>query len=89
MPAINEFLNYSRGLESPGSRAFAITPSDSVDLPYVIRGLYVGVTGNVTYVDLYGTTVTKTAMAAGMTHPMQAVRIMATLTTATNMVGES
>ena len=37
------------GIQASPSYA-AVTPSDSVNLPYITRGLYVGVAGNVTVV---------------------------------------
>jgi hypothetical protein len=66
----------------------AITPSDTVDIPGgQIRGFYVGVAGNVAVVGPDGSVVTYPSLAVGVAHPIQAVRINATNTTATGIIG--
>ena len=72
---------------SSSTAARMITPSDTETFP-AGRGLYVGVSGDVTYEDLAGNEITKVGMAAGVTHPMQCVRVLATGTTATDLVVE-
>lgn len=74
-------------IQSPISRGFAVTPSDSVDLSIYTRGIYVGVTGNVKVTTVGGDTITFVGLAAGIIHPIQAKRIFSTLTTATSIVG--
>ena len=69
-----------------GQGGVAITPSDSVNQG-AFRGLYVGGVGNVTLVGLDGATVLLTAVPAGTYLPIGFVRINATATTATLMVG--
>lgn len=64
-----------------------VTPSDTVDLPVVIRGLYVGGAGNVVAVSPGGSVVPFTAVPAGTTLYIRARRINATSTTATALVG--
>jgi hypothetical protein len=74
---------------SPASSFFAVVPSDTVDFVRpneVIRGVYVGVTGNVVAVTEGGIAVTFTAVPAGAILPIRCRRINATNTTATNMV---
>lgn len=72
---------------SPARMAVAVTPSDTVNFTQgACRGLYVGVTGDVVVVAPDGTSVTYKSMASGLVHPIQALRINATNTTATNMV---
>ena len=66
--------------------AKAITPSDTVDLEYVTRGVYVGVSGNVAAVMASGEVVVFVAMAAGIIHPLSVSRINSTSTDATNLV---
>ena len=76
--------------QDPGAaaHAFAITPNDSADLAERTRGIYVGVTGDVVAVMAeHGTTVTFKAMAAGVIHPIAAIRVKSTGTTATDLVG--
>jgi hypothetical protein len=69
--------------------AAAVTPSDSTDLPSVTRGLYVGVIGDVNVIfaaDKDASTVVLTGLAAGVWHPIQVRRVLATSTTATGIV---
>lgn len=69
--------------------AAAVTPSDSVDLAYPARRLYIGVGGNVT-VDLVGgaTSVLYKNVGTGQTLPLFVKRVRATGTTATDIVAE-
>lgn len=70
----------------PGDRLAAVTPSDATDLTGV-RAVYVGVTGNVALMALYDSAaVTFTAVPAGTIIPVRIKRVMATNTTATDIV---
>jgi hypothetical protein len=74
---------------SPASTFFAITVSDTVSFPRpteVIRGIYVGVTGDVVAVNESGIAVTFKAVPAGAILPVRCIRVNNTNTTATNMV---
>lgn len=51
-----------------------------------MRWLYVGVSGNVSYVKWDGTSQTLVGLAAGVFHPIYSVKINTTGTTATNLV---
>jgi hypothetical protein len=86
--ASDRFSFFSQRLNSPISFVFAVTPSDSVDLPETTRALYVGGAGNVRLTARDGGTVTYTGVAAGQRLPIRAVRVLATGTTATNIIGE-
>ena len=67
---------------------FAITPSDGTDLQEVVRGIYVGVAGNLAVMLLDGiTTVTFTAVPVGTNLPVRVKRVMATNTTAGGLMG--
>lgn len=66
---------------------FPITPSDSVNLIKATKGIYVGGAGNVSAVTRNGVTVLFTAVPVGSTLDIGAIRINATGTTATNLVG--
>jgi hypothetical protein len=72
--------------QKPHRDGFAITPSDTVDLPYTASSIWVGGVGNVTLVTPYGTALTFTAVPAGTLLPFCATRVMATGTTATLLV---
>lgn len=71
----------------PASRAVAITPDDSNDLADRARGIYVGGTGDVSVILAEDSTaVLFVGLAAGVVHPISAIRIRATGTTATSIV---
>ena len=67
-------------------RAADITPSDTVDLSDPTRGIYVGVSGNIKVTLVSGGTVTFLGAISGSILPVQAIRVYATGTTATNMI---
>ncbi len=70
------------------STAFSITPSDTVDLTSNTRALYVGGTGNmVVQMAGDGSQVTFSGIPAGTILPIQVSRVLATLTTATLILG--
>jgi hypothetical protein len=72
----------------PASNAVVITPSDTVDLDTILRGLYVGVTGNVNVLLAKDSSpVVLVAVPAGSLLPLRVKRVFATSTTATNLVG--
>ncbi len=74
----------SMDLVRPAQGAIAITAGSS-DLSTEIRGLYVGVTGNVTVTHPDGTSVQYVGLAAGVIHPISATKV--TAATATSIVG--
>ena len=68
--------------------AFAITPSDTVDLAEITRGLYVGVSGDVEVIlDRMTAPVVFVGLAAGVVHPLRVRRVLAANTTATDLMG--
>ena len=86
--ATKDFYGNARGVTtSPGDEWFEITPSDATDLPQVVRALYVGGTGDVKVNDVNGNAATFVGLPTGIILPIRAYRIMATGTTATNLVG--
>jgi hypothetical protein len=73
---------------APSARLVAITPSDSTNLSPPTRYLYVGGAGDLAVKALDDTAaVTLKAVPVGTLIPVRAVRVMATNTTATNIVG--
>ena len=70
----------------PSTQYFSITPSDSVNYDKC-RALYVGVSGNVQAVQPNGTVVPFLNAVAGSVLPIETIRINATSTTATDLVG--
>lgn len=83
MPDI--FEDRSSGLESPGYDAISVTPSDSNDLTFTSRALYVGVSGDVRVLTAGGSTVTFTNVAEGLL-PMRVSRVLSSGTTAADIV---
>lgn len=76
-------------LESPATRAFAITANESANVAHTTRAVYVGTAGNLVCEledDASGTTVTFTAVPAGAILPIR-LRKMRTASTANAVVG--
>jgi hypothetical protein len=71
----------------PAFRAAAITPSNTVDIAAPVRAIYVGGAGSVVITTVDGNDVTFAGLPAGMILPVRAVRVRATGTTATGLVG--
>lgn len=87
MPAINPLSAQYPDLTTPAIRLISITPADA-DLSHVCRMLYVGIGGNVAVRDLFGTSITHTNVASGAyIGPFQIDRVLATGTTATDIIG--
>lgn len=82
----DEFESYTTNLTSPARDAVAITPDDTTDLGSVTRGIYVGSAGNLQVQMASGTVVTFENVLAGAVYPIRAARVMATGTTAANLV---
>lgn len=72
---------------SVGQSAFTITPSNTVNFARRARAVYVGGSGNVVAVFADGAAITFTSVVAGSLLPVEVVRINATGTTATGLVG--
>lgn len=66
--------------------AEVVVPSDTVNFTSFTRGLYVGTAGDVAVIMRDGSSVTFTALAAGIVHPLSLERVDATNTTALLMV---
>jgi formylmethanofuran dehydrogenase subunit B len=62
-----------------------VTPSDTVDLEDVSRGIYVGTTGDVEVITAKGRTVVIPNLVAGIEHGGRFTRIKAARTTATDI----
>ncbi|HXU01265.1 MAG TPA: hypothetical protein VN903_09750 [Polyangia bacterium] len=63
-----------------------VTPSDTVDLERMTDAIYVGVTGDIAVVGQNGVPVTFKAVPVGQRLDVQARRVNAAGTTATNLV---
>jgi hypothetical protein len=86
--ATDPFVNFQPGLQTPVRNSFAITPSDSAELPFVTRAIFVGSAVDITARLADDTaSVTFKAVAAGSMLPIRARQIYATGTNASLMVG--
>jgi hypothetical protein len=64
----------------------AVTKSDTVDLSFVSRAVYVGGAGDLAVIMRNGETITLVAVPAGTLLPIAVSRVMSTNTTATSIV---
>ena len=74
----------------PPERAFAVTPSDTDELPVVTRGIYVGGAGDLAVVmagDVVANAVTLKAVPVGTYLPLAVRQVKNTNTTATLLIG--
>jgi len=85
MPAVDNFAGRPDAIAASATNATAVTPSDSVDLDFVTKGVYVGVVGNISVIMLGGQTTTFNAVPAGTLLPIRVTRIRASSTTATGI----
>ena len=84
------FVGTSAGISAPGLSFAAVTPSDTVDLPVTARGLFVGTAGNVAVIGAGDSLpVTFKNVANGTVLPLCVKRVLATGTTATDIVALS
>jgi hypothetical protein len=74
-------------LNSPAQDAFTISKSDSANLTFSTRAIYVGGGGNVAITTVKGNNVTFANVAGGSILPVRAKKVLSTGTTATLMVG--
>ena len=91
MPAIPErdgLLTHGRDASGPARRAQAVTPSDTVDLGSYAKALYVGAAGNVRVLTVGGEDADAVTFANHPVGwlPVQVRRVLATGTTATQIV---
>lgn len=86
MPAKDTFQNQASSLESPISKALAVTPDDATDLPFLTRAVYLGGGGDLRVNLEDGSTLTFVGMGTGW-HPLRVARVWATGTGATDIVG--
>lgn len=81
-----DFSKFAKNQNSPAVGAFPIVPSDTVDLPFKIRGVTIGGAGTIRYANLDGEICNTNTLAPG-DKDFFATRIYATGTTATGMTG--
>lgn len=84
--ATDTFSSTTTGIDGPASNFAPITPNDSTDLTFVTRTIYVGTGGNVAVVGPTGATAVFKNVFAGASLPIRVSRVLATGTTATDLV---
>lgn len=80
------FKGHSQNLIAPPASAVEVTPSDSTDLTFATRAIYVGTAGNLRVKMLDGTTITLTNVQAGCQYALRVDRVLATGTSATGII---
>lgn len=83
----DRFESHAQSLVSPASDGFVITPDDNSDLPQATRAIYVGGAGTLCLCLQPDLPLRFVAVPAGSVLPLRAQRVMATGTTATDLVG--
>lgn len=82
----DDFEGKPTQLDDPMTDGVAITTSNDNDLPNLTRAIWVGGTGTIAAILKSGKTVTFTGVPAGTMLRVRVSRVLATGTTATNMV---
>lgn len=72
---------------APAADHFAISPSNSINELSMFRGIYVGVTGDITIVSPANNAVLYKAVPQGIILPVCGIRVNSTATTASLLVG--
>jgi hypothetical protein len=79
-------MSLTGDLGDPSAHAFAVTPSDTVNLPTAAQALYIGSAGDVVIHTLDGSQVTFVGLSDGQILPVRTRRVLATGTTAASIV---
>jgi hypothetical protein len=79
---MDEFKSLTKGLTSPATKHFAITPDDNNDLPLLPRAIYCQADGMINIADSDGNILPYT-LVSGDRLEFRGVRVMATGTTGT------
>lgn len=78
------FSQHAVDLDSPGAYAAAVMPSETVDLTFACRALWVGTAGDIKVLTVGGDTVTFIGFSGWL--PLRCARVFSTGTTASNIV---
>ena len=82
--SVDPHLNANPGIDGPANSGFAVTPSDTADLAFYTRAIYVGTSGNVK-VDFVGSGSGVTLTGVSGLLQVRVKRIYSTGTTASNI----
>ena len=83
----DRFQNSSPSLSGPAVHAFAIAPSDTVALTETTRAVYVGGAGSIAAIMASGASASFAAVPSGTVLPVRLTKVMATGTSASDIVG--
>lgn len=86
---LDRYATHTASFGAPAGHGFPIAPNDATDLEEVTRGLFVGTAGNVAVTMRLGGSVTFKNIPAGSLLPIRATRVLATGTTAGDIIGLS
>ena len=81
------FSGFTHGLTAPLRGGFDITPDDTSELSEVTRAVYVGQGGDMAIELSGGGSVVLKGLKPGVIYPLRLARVLATGTTATDLVG--
>ena len=79
-------LKHQKTSIAPAFEFEAVTPSDTADLTVSVRALYIGTTGDLAIYNGQGTAVVFKNLPAGSFVPLNTTRVMATNTTASDII---
>lgn len=83
---VDTFDSHAASITAPPSHAAPVVPSDTSDLPFVSRALYVGTPGDVHVITHGGQDITYKALSG--TKILRVARVMASGTTAADIIAE-
>jgi hypothetical protein len=83
----DRFQNTASSLSGPAFHAFAITPNDSTNFAETTRALFAGSAGNIAAVMASGAEITFASVTAGTILPVRVNKVLASGTTARDIVG--
>lgn len=83
---MDKYSDLPTTLTAPAREAAAIVPSDGNDLASLPRAIFVGTAGDLAVTMAGGQSVTLRGVAAGSTLPIRVRRVLATGTTAADLV---
>jgi hypothetical protein len=86
MAGIDTQAGQQEQLNSPADNATEVTPNDTTPLTYVSRGLYIGVTGNLSVTMQGGGNVTFVGLPAGTVLPVRVTHVRSSSTTASSII---
>lgn len=83
---VDTFDSHAVSITAPPSNAASVTPSDTADLPFISRAVYVGTPGDLHVLTLEGQDVTYKDLTG--TKVLRVARVFATGTTASDIIAE-